>query len=588
MERTAQLKHIFTISILFLIVLVCLAKTKTLDLKESYSITNHFRTLQYTDITIVNDALKVQSQLTKNYDKLTKNCYLFHQELQTLQQQLVPFFVRGGMTMRQPLEELKMAEATRNLLVEDLKSDYAVLKNSLDYLSTVSSLVLQGLTGQNERTLYETVVKLQIGLLNYQSASDDLSLNKTIKEQINIIAKTVPRLSEKQKAVMENLLIQAQLIMRVKPDINWQLTNLTHVSTHTAIDSLARAYEHYNLQLSSERKFYRMGLYGTSILLLIYILFLYRIYRQAVALKVLNANLEIQVAERTESLNQTLATLKKSQTQLVHTEKMSSLGQLVAGIAHEVNNPVNFIHGNLHIADRYSRDLLDLIQLYKQQYKPTSAITEREKNIDLDFLKHDYLKLLASMLEGTRRVSSIVKSLRTFARLDQVKSKSVNIHDGLESVLLMLQHQLLLKEQSSIIQVIRDYNKTPPITCYPGQLNQVLMNLLVNAIDALKIAPNMRGQVPTITIKTSVQDKHLLIQITDNGPGIPDNIKTQIFDPFFTTKPVGQGTGLGLSISYQIVVDLHGGSLSCTSHPDVGTQFCIQLPMDTTIENPIP
>ncbi|MBD2775586.1 ATP-binding protein [Iningainema tapete] len=301
-----------------------------------------------------------------------------------------------------------------------------------------------------------------------------------------------------------------------------------------------------------------------------------------------------------EVLRQSEAQLRsKSQqlaAQLVQSEKMSSLGQLVAGVAHEINNPVSFIYGNLSYADEHTQDLLTIVQLYQQHYPhPVPEIQAQAKAIDLDFLIEDLPKLLTSMKIGAERITQIVLSLRNFSRLDEAEMKVVDIHSGIDSTLMILQHRLKAKSDLPEIQVIKEYGDLPLVECYPGQLNQVFMNILANAIDAieeslvichLSSVNNSQQRTkdtglrtnPQICISTTTQDNNVIISIADNGAGIPEAVQKRLFDPFFTTKPVGKGTGLGLSISYQIITEKHGGTLQCISSLGEGTQFVITIP----------
>ncbi|MDF2387913.1 histidine kinase [Nostoc ellipsosporum NOK] len=292
-------------------------------------------------------------------------------------------------------------------------------------------------------------------------------------------------------------------------------------------------------------------------------------------------------ATQAQELEQTLHELQQTQSQLIQTEKMSSLGQLVAGVGHEINNPVNFIYGNLKYVKEYTQDLLSLVKLYQQLYPHNHLeIQALINNFDLEFIIEDLPKILSSMEVGASRICEIVKTLRNFSRLDQVEMRFVDIHEGIDSTLLILQHRLKGKSDQPSIEVIKEYGDLPLVECYAGQMNQVFMNILSNAIDALHEYSHHRSQdeilqnPSRIIIRTQVKNQErLIISIKDNGPGIPEKVKTKLFDPFFTTKPVGQGTGLGLSISYQIVVDKHRGTLECISAPGEGAEFVIEIPV---------
>ncbi|MEM8637917.1 MAG: ATP-binding protein [Cyanobacteria bacterium P01_G01_bin.54] len=291
--------------------------------------------------------------------------------------------------------------------------------------------------------------------------------------------------------------------------------------------------------------------------------------------------------ERTQALETALNNVQQMQSKLIESEKLSALGVLVAGIAHEINNPVSFVAGNIQPAQSYVQDLLGLLSLYQQNYpEPSAAIQDEIEAIDLEFLAEDLPKLLNSMQVGAGRISEIVRSLRTFTRADGEDFKAAYLQDGLESTLLILQHRLKANAEQSEVQIVQNYVDLPRIDCHPGKLNQVFMNLLGNAIDALRETetqhPSQGAEQPShqITIQATVLGKDWLqIRIQDNGPGIPTTICNKLFDPFFTTKPVGQGTGLGLAISYQIIVEQHQGRLWCESEPGAGAAFVIELPI---------
>ena len=289
--------------------------------------------------------------------------------------------------------------------------------------------------------------------------------------------------------------------------------------------------------------------------------------------------LEGMVNERTTELTETLENLKRAQVQLVQKEKMSSLGKLVAGVAHEINNPVNFIHGNLKHIQQYSLGLLQLVELYQKHYpQPEKEIQDYTEELELEFLQEDLSKIISSMTIGSNRIRQIVLSLRNFSRLDEAEFKPVNLHEGIESTLLILQHRLKASSKNPAIEVIRKYSELPMVECYSSKLNQVFMNILANAIDALEESIDSGNKEPTIVISTSeLLNKWVEIRIADNGNGISEETSSKIFDPFFTTKPIGSGTGLGLSISHQIITDKHGGKLECNSTLGQGTEFVIQI-----------
>ncbi|RCJ23104.1 hypothetical protein A6S26_00645 [Nostoc sp. ATCC 43529] len=343
---------------------------------------------------------------------------------------------------------------------------------------------------------------------------------------------------------------------------------------------------------------------------------------------------ETQLKQQAEDLAKALNELQQTQMQLVQSEKMSGLGQLVAGVAHEINNPVNFIYGNLAHANDYIQDLVGFIRYQQLHPHPISEIEELAAEIDLEFLIEDLPKLLNSMKIGAQRIREIVLSLRNFSRMDEADMKEVNIHEGIDSTLMILEHRIKATPNRPAIQIIKEYSNLPLVECYAGQLNQVFMNILANAIDALEEAmgnaewgiesgemgrlvlsgaevwgdeaegqgvggkvenlplflvpmpnaqcpmPNALCLIPTIRIHTELtREKQVVIRIADNGLGIPKQVKQRLFDPFFSTKPIGKGTGMGLSISYQIISQKHGGSLECISQPGSGAEFVVTIPL---------
>jgi signal transduction histidine kinase len=303
-----------------------------------------------------------------------------------------------------------------------------------------------------------------------------------------------------------------------------------------------------------------------------------------------NETLEVRVQERTEELKekniileQTLTTLKRTQLQMLQSEKMSALGQVVSGVAHEINNPISFIHGNLKHISEYIQELLKALQLYQQYYPdpPETLQVELEK-LDFKFFQEDLTKVLQSMETGTVRIKTIVLSLRNFSRLDESELKAVDIHQGIESTLVILQHRFMATGDRPEIYLLKEYAQLPLVECYAGLLNQVFFNVLINAIDALEASPpqHLSAHGNSILIQTSqINPERVAIAITDSGIGIPEDIRADLFNPFFTTKPIGKGTGLGLSMSYQIIVEKHGGKIWCDSIPGKMTKFVIELPV---------
>lgn len=305
---------------------------------------------------------------------------------------------------------------------------------------------------------------------------------------------------------------------------------------------------------------------------------------------------ESALRQKADELAITLQQLQQTQSQIIQSEKMSSLGQMVAGVAHEINNPVNFIFGNINHARDYIQDLIGLLELYRAEYpEPSEEIQAEIEEIELDYLMDDIPKLLSSMTVGAERIREIVKSLRVFSRVDESDMKKADIHAGIDSTLMILQHRLKEKKDKKAIAIQRNYGELPLVQCYPGQLNQVFMNILSNALDALEeqekdaeLQQNFEN-LSEITITTEPigmvdqKPEAIAIHISDNGTGMPEETRRKLFEPFFTTKDVGKGTGLGLSISHSIITDKHGGKLTCESEPGKGAKFTIQIPVQAKL-----
>lgn len=288
-----------------------------------------------------------------------------------------------------------------------------------------------------------------------------------------------------------------------------------------------------------------------------------------------------ELHQKNTDLEEALSTVQKQQFRLIQAEKMSSLGQLVAGVAHEINNPVSFIYGNLQHLEEYSATLVEFIELHHQHYPhPVPEIKDYMETHEVDFLQEDLPKIVESMKLGSQRIREIVLSLRSFSRMDEAEYKEANINQGIDSTLMILQHRLREQPNRPAITVSNNYADLPLVECYPGKLNQVFMNILVNAIDALEGKPDRdRPLKIEITTSYSEEEQEVQVVIADNGEGIPESIQPQIFNPFFTTKTVGGGTGMGLAISHQIITEAHQGELICNSTPGIGTEFVIKIPI---------
>lgn len=279
--------------------------------------------------------------------------------------------------------------------------------------------------------------------------------------------------------------------------------------------------------------------------------------------------------------------LQQFRTQIVETEKMSNLGQLVAGIAHEINNPITFIYSNLTHVQSYAADLIFLLELYQKELaEPSQKILQKQQDMDVEFVLEDVLKIVNSMRTGSDRIRQIILSVQDFSRTDRSGWQLFDVSDGLENTLLLLQHRLPAQDGRRDIKVVKEYGNLPQVECYAGQLNQAFLNILNNAIDALDLSfaegegSENRQFKPQISLRTKVVDnKRIAIEIADNGTGMSDEVRSRIFEPFFTTKPVGQGSGLGLAVSYEIVVQQHKGELQCFSEPGKGTEFRIEIPL---------
>ena len=577
------IKKILAWGFVLLVLIGLFFKTQTFNVDRYYQALDDLRKLQQIDLTINASILKSRFGLSANYDSLVADWASFYSSLTQTQKDLQNAIQQRNPGITQQFTELQKIIDKKENEVEQFKSKLSVLQNSLRYFPIVTNGLIQDLDAiqRLDRILSQKLESLLQQILIY-SLNGREDLRPSIITSLNRLSVSSQGLTGELNDRLANITKHAETIIRVQTEISLLVQESLNQPSGSAIDRLIVDYEIYHKQILQDSNNYRLILYALMIGLFVYVVILFQARQKSHYLKLSNERLEYQVRDRTQALETTLQDFQQSQAQLIQAEKMSGLGQLVAGIAHEVNNPINFIYGNIKPAQQYTNDLFELLNLYTIHYpQPHPEIQEMIEEIDLGFMSQDLKKLLTSMKFGADRIRDLVLSLRNFSRLDEADRKQANLHEGIDSTILILQHRLKSKGNYEEIQLIYDYGELPIVNCYPGQINQVLMNILANGIDALEESCEKDNSfIPTIQIRTQpIEENRVQIQIIDNGPGISKAVLDRIFDPFYTTKPIGQGTGLGLSISYQIIVEKHGGTLECFSEPGQGTEFRIRLPL---------
>ena len=594
-SKSIGIQHIAISLIMVVLLTFFFWQTQTFNLDQHYQIIAHLRYVRKINAITDTDVLKSRFSLNYNYDSLVADISLLQAETYKLRDSFTKINFKVKNDFPTKLVALQSTIKQKEAKIDKFKSQNAILQNSLLYFPTVTQDLINKLNN-----LEEYYLSAQLNELLQNQLAYNLNLRNnlaSIKDTLNELAK-IKLLPPELTNQLNNVTAHGETIISLKPLLDELVADIISLSTDEEINNLALSYEQASKQMLMIANYYRLLLYITAIILLTYTASLYRLYQRNKILKIVNEKLANKVNQRTKELENTLEKLQKSQGKLIQAEKMSSLGRLVAGVAHEINNPINFIHGNLTHINNYTQDLLNLNLLYQQEFPQTTEVIEEHiVAIDLEFLGEDLPKVISSIKAGTERVREIVTSLRTFSRLDESEIKSVDLHEGIDSTLMILNSRLQERPSRPCeIKIIKNYGKIPLVKCYASQLNQVFLNIISNAIDALELAfdknphcceplSDKNGEtIPTISISTQLNNSNqVAVSIADNGAGITPEVQQLMFDPFFTTKSVGEGTGLGLSISYQIVTEGHGGELLWDSQPGKGSRFMIVIPVNNLI-----
>ncbi|MGL5058640.1 MAG: ATP-binding protein [Microcoleus sp.] len=566
-----------------------IAVAKVEDVLEELDLISH---LQVDVLQTYNHQLKIKEAIDRS--ELTQQEYIdFKEHYQNFQQSWTNFKAsHGGTAGQEKFEHPGEVEAVNAFLTK-----YEGVPET--YIQTIDRLLSRinpdNIKSANITSIQTDLTKLEQSILMakvHQFSADMLVLVKNIYQEYE----------EAEDAIDASNLLRLQAIgisMAVSIAIAAVLSLLTSRAIARPIQSLTRVTQqslqelNFNLQakIAAQDEIGTLTISFNQLIVTVkQLLKEQQDYSQTLEKKVWHRTQQLE--SKNKDLEDILKTLHSTQLQLVQNEKMSSLGNLVAGVAHEINNPIGFLNGSISNTKDYIKDILEHLALY-QQYYPDAVkpVAENAREIEIEFVMEDLPKIINSMQTATDRIQSMSKSLRTFSRADTDRKVKANLHEGLESTLLILKYRLKASEKRPEIHIIRDYSNLPEIQCFPGQLNQVFMNILANAIDALdetaqtQSFAELKANPQQITIRTEIADDLVQIRIRDNGTGMSEDVKAQIFDNLFTTKPVGKGTGLGLAIARQIVVEKHGGSLSVDSTLGAGTEFIIQLPVNSNCQD---
>jgi signal transduction histidine kinase len=561
------------------------SQRQAINPQQYYTFTAEIRNLQTLQEDVKSDVLKTRFGLDLNYDHLTYESDELRRSWLRLQQQGQKLLA-GHPELKQQFQAIEPLLQNQAEAIERYKSQNAILQNSLRYLPIVTHQAHQIDVLSDQIGLHDHLDELLQHILIYNLNADE-ALANPIQQEIVALEAYLPTISQPLQVTFQDILLHTKALLRLKPEVAQLIARSLDARASQTVEQFRSSYDRIQTQNLEWADRLRWVMYSLCLGLMGLVMWLYRIRDRAVVLQQANHQLEQTVQDRTGALQQTLSELQASQSQLIHAEKMSGLGQLVAGIAHEINNPVSFIYSNANPALNYMTDMMGIIQHYQATYpQPPETVTDYLEKIDWAFIQQDFPAVLTSMKTGADRIREIVLSLRNFSRLDEDGKKQADLNEGITSTLLILQHRLRAQSDRGAIAVTQDLGQIPLVMCYPSQVNQVIMNILANAIDALEeqLLVKEPDYQPAIHIWTIADQDCVRIEIADNGAGIPEAVKQKLFDPFFTTKPVGKGTGLGMSISYQIIVERHGGKIYCDSTVGEGTQFTIELPLMTREE----
>lgn len=559
-------------------------KSNAVDVEKQALVTETLHKMEKIDNTLNDEVLRSRLALSSDYDTLAKQ----FPRLRKLQSSLNegPWSIRGqaGAIVDRELEAYAELIDNKEDLIERFKAHNSILRNSTNFVPVGGAQLAAQLEREDNSELVEPVQTLIRDLLEYNVLASN-SARSAVEARVGTLQVQTKSFAEPLAVQFANLLTHASTILKEKPVTDGLVNEIVNLDTSVTREELSRAYSSFVVAQRSEARVYRWILTACALLMLAGLV--YVVYRlQTTSYRINQANSAYAKANdslklRTNQLRTALNTIKTSQTQLIQSEKMSSLGQMVAGVSHEINTPLGYVTSNVGIVSNHVTRLGELARKYKNVFqllqmpesnaseiaRELSEVSRLSGQVDADDLSQEAVKLLEDSNYGLQQISAIVRNLRDFSRLDRDPVENYSVNDGLESSLMIARN--LLKDK---VEIIKDYGDVPDFRCSPSQINQVFLNLITNSVQAIEGSGQLR-------LQTRVNEGRVEVIFQDNGEGIPENVIKKIFDPFFTTKKVGEGTGLGLSIVYRIVKQ-HGGKIAVSSVPGKGTRFTISLPVE--------